>query len=241
MLIFIDKENKIFYIMSPKCGTTTIANMLNVDINYKYPKEELDNLNNPEYKKIIIVRKSIIDRFLSGFYEDLFNNTCYNNMELTFNDYLLFLHKCYTEKIPNVENTYIYNNLNIPLWFGNCSGVYRSITDKNGNFSSHIMSQKYAICNLVNKITCIDNVQVIELNNLSSILPKNVEKKNVKKKIDNEENINISNMTLSYIKANRIIISSKFLDEKQKEIILDMYKEDLLFIEVLEKKFNIKY
>ena len=239
MLIFIDKGNKIIYIMSPKCGTTTIANMLNVDINYKYPKEELDNLNNPEYKKIIIIRKSIIDRFLSGFYEDLFNNTCYNNMEITFNDYLMFLHKCYTEKIPNVDNIHIYNNLNMPLWFGNCSGVYRSITDKNGNFSSHIMSQKYAICNLVNKIICNDNVQVIELNNLSSILPNNIEKKNVKKKIENEENINISNMTLSYIKANRIIISSKFLDEKQKEIILDMYKEDLLFIEMLEKKFNM--
>ena len=82
MLIFIDKENKIFYIMSPKCGTTTIANMLSVDINYKYPKEELDNLNNPEYKKIIIVRKSIIDRFLSGFYEDLFNNITFKELLL---------------------------------------------------------------------------------------------------------------------------------------------------------------
>jgi len=238
MLIFIDNQNKIIYIMSPKCGTTTIANMLSVDINYKYPKEELDNLNNPEYKKIIIVRKSIIDRFLSGFYEDLFNNSCYNNIDITFNDYLLFLHKCYTEKIPNVDNTYIYNNLNIPLWFGNCSGVYRSITDKNGNFSSHIMSQKYAICSLVNKINSINNVQVIELNDLSTILP-NAERKNVKKKIE-DENINISNMSLSYIKENRIIISSNFLDEKQKEIILDMYKDDLLFINALEKKFNMK-
>lgn len=240
MLIFIDNLNKIIYIMSPKCGTTTIANMLSVDINHKYNDKELENLNNPEYKKIIIIRKSIIDRFLSGFYEDLFNNSCYNNIDITFNDYLLFLHKCYTEKIPNVDNTYIYNNLNMPLWFGNCSGVYRSITDKNGNFSSHIMSQKYAICNLVNKINCIDNIQIIELNDLSTILPNNVEKKNVKKKIENIENINISNMTLSYIKANRLIISSTFLDEKQKEIILDMYKDDLIFIDALEKKFNMK-
>ena len=240
MLIFIDNLNKIIYIMSPKCGTTTIANMLSVDINHKYNDKELENLNNPEYKKIIIIRKSIIDRFLSGFYEDLFNNSCYNNIDITFNDYLLFLHKCYTEKIPNVDNTYIYNNLNMPLWFGNCSGVYRSITDKNGNFSSHIMSQKYAICNLVNKINCIDNIQIIELNDLTTILPNNVEKKNVKKKIENIENINISNMTLSYIKENRLIISSTFLDEKQKEIILDMYKDDLIFIDALEKKFNMK-
>lgn len=239
MLIFIDNSNKIIYIMAPKCGTTTIANMLNVSVNHKYSNEELDNLNNPEYKKIIIIRKSIVDRFLSGFYEDLFNNSCYNNMDITFDNYLNFLYKCHNNKIPNVNNINIYNEVNIPVWFGNCSDVYNNITDNNGNFCSHIMSQKYALYNIVNNIKC-KNVEIIELNNLSVILPQ-IEKKNVKNKIDKLPNgLNISDMTLSYIKSNKIIISSIFLNEKQQQIILDIYKEDIVFLNELDEKINIK-
>jgi len=74
MIVFLDETNKVFYIMPPKCGTTTIAKMLNVDLHSIY---DLSNINNTEYKKVIIIRKDIVDRFLSGFYEDLFNNTCY--------------------------------------------------------------------------------------------------------------------------------------------------------------------
>ena len=33
MLFYIDYDNKIIYIMAPKCETSTIANMLNV-INF---------------------------------------------------------------------------------------------------------------------------------------------------------------------------------------------------------------
>jgi hypothetical protein len=239
MLIFIDTPNKIIYIMSPKCGTTTIANMLNINILHKYSKEELDNLNNPEYKKIIIIRKSIIDRFLSGFYEDLFNNNCYNNMNITFDNYLKFLHKCHNNKIPNVNNINIYNGVNIPVWFGNCNGIYSNITDKNGNFCSHIMSQKYALYNIVNNIKC-KNVQIIELNDLSVLLPY-MKEKNVKNKIEKISNgFNISDMTLSYIKSNKIIVSSIFLNEKQQQIILDIYKEDIVFLNELEEKLNIK-
>ena len=157
MLYFTDNCNKIIYIMAPKCGTTSIANMLNVSL---HDKMDLTNLNNPEYKKIIIIRESVIDRFLCGFYEDLFNNTCYDKMDITFNDYLLFLYKCFKEKIPNVTNTKMYNGLNIPVWFGNCSGCTLSITDDNGNFCSHIMSQKYAISGIVKNIQC-KNVELI--------------------------------------------------------------------------------
>lgn len=239
MLIYFDHRNKIIYIMAPKCGTTTIAKMLNVNLHIKYDEKDMKKLNNSEYKKIIIIRKSVIDRFLSGFYEDLFNNTCYDNMHVTFSDYLLFLYECFKKRIPNVNNMNIYNNKNVPVWFGNCSGVTRNITDDNGNFKSHLMSQKYAINNIVNNIKC-KNVQVIDINDLSNILP-TTEKCNVKKKIEEIPNgFDVSSTLLSTLKSKRIIISDIFLDEKQKMIILDMYKEDLLFFNELEQKFKLK-
>ena len=236
MILFIDYNNKIVYIMSCKCGTTTIANMLNIDINTEYDNDTINNtLNNPEYKKIIIIRKSIIDRFLSGFYEDLFNNFCYDNMNITFNDYLLFLQKCYKEKIPNVNNLNVYNNnLDIPVWFGNCSNVSLNITDENGNFCSHIMSQKYHIQNIVNAINC-KNVEIIELSKLNTILP-NIERYNEKEKI--QVYVNISNLSLSEIKLNKLIITKKYLNKRQKKIILDIYKEDRDFFNELNEKFN---
>ena len=237
MIFYIDFINKIIYIMAPKCGTTTISNILNVDLHKEYSEVDLNNLNNPEYKKIIIIRESVIDRFLSGFYEDLFNNSCYDNMNITFNDYLIFLYNCYKEKKPNVNNINI-NNINIPVWFGNCSNQTLNITDKEGNFCSHIMSQKYAISNIVNMIEC-KNIKIIDLKNLSDILPKSTKKFNIKEKIEKlPDKINFSEISLSYIKSNRLIISSKFLNEKQKEIILDIYKEDLLFFNELEEKFK---
>jgi len=237
MLLFIDNCNKIIYIMAPKCGTNSIADLLHVNIHKEYTNSELDNLNNPEYKKIIIIRKFIIDRFLSGFYEDLFNNTCYNNMDITFNDYLLFLYKCYKDKIPNVNNMNVYNGLDIPIWFGNCSKVSRSITNHNGDFCSHIQSQKYSIFNIINEIKC-KNIQLIELNNLSLIIPQ-IKKKNVKKKmLKIPNNFDISNLSLAHIKRNIIIIPSNYLTTFQKQIILDMYEEDIKFFRELEEKFK---
>jgi hypothetical protein len=236
MIMFIDYNNKIVYIMACKCGTTTIANMLNVNIHTEYDNDTINNtLNNSEYKKIIIIRKSIIDRFLSGFYEDLFNNFCYDNMDITFNDYLLFLQKCYKEKIPNVNNLNVYNNnLDIPVWFGNCSNVSLNITDETGNFCSHIMSQKYHICNIVNAINC-KNVEIIELSKLNTILP-NIERYNKKEKI--KVYVNISNLSLNEIKLNKLIITKKYLNKRQKKIILNIYKEDRDFFNELNEKFN---
>jgi hypothetical protein len=222
--------------MPVKCGTTTIANILSVDLQHCYTREELNNLNNPEYKKIIIIRKNLIDKFLSGFYEDLFNNSCYDTMDIAFNYYLFFLYKCYKEKRANL-NTIEINNVTIPIWFGNCSNVYKNITDKNGNFCSHLQTQKYSIYHIIQYITC-KNTFLIELNNLSSILP--IDKKcNTKNKLNTLPNdVNILNITLSNMKKNKIIFSEHVLNKTQKDIILDMYKEDVLFINELEKKFN---
>jgi hypothetical protein len=227
--------------MAPKCGTTTIAGMLNVHLHIEYSVSELDNLNNPEYKKIIIIRKNVIDRFLSGFYEDLFNNYCYDNLDVTFNDYLLFLYKCFKEKIKNVNNMNVYNNnLDAPVWFGNCSELTLNITDENGNFCSHIMSQKYALSYIINKINC-KNVQIVELNNLSSLLNLREEnEKNKKIKISNiQDDFIFSKIYLSEIKKKRIIIPSNYLNKKQQKKILEMYEEDTIFFNELEKKFNV--
>jgi hypothetical protein len=45
-------------------------------------------------------------------------------------------------------------------------------------------------------------------------------------------------LMLSYIKKNRIIINENLLTDKQKEIILDIYNEDIIFINNLEEKFS---
>ena len=219
--------------MSPKCGTTTIANFLGVCQHHKYNEEEINNLNNPEYKKIIIIRQNICDRFLSGFYEDLFNNTCYDNMNITFDNYLNFLYYCFKNKIPNVNNTKVYNDLDIPIWFGNCSNYSLNITDDNGNYCSHIMSQKYAISHIINQIYC-KNVFLIDINNLSSILQYSTIRCNVKKKTY----YNISEIPLSQIKFNKIIISEISLNEIQKKKILEIFDEDIIFINELKNKYD---
>ena len=228
MILFIDNDNKKIYIVAPKCGNTTIARMLNVNLHYNY-KNELDKLNNPEYTKIIVVR-NVVDRFLSGFYEDFFNSgKCYNNMDITFDEYLLFLYKCYKEKIPNVNNIN-----NIPLWWG--KNQVLNITNDEGNFCSHIQSQKFAISHIINSLTC-NNIQIMDTNNLSSItnIKENVKVKNIPKDFD------ISTSYLSYMKKNNIIISSNLLTSSQINIILEMYEDDVKLIHDLQNKcFNLQ-
>ena len=231
MLIFLN--NKIYYIMAPKCGTTTISNMLNINLHSKC---DLSNINNPQYKKVIIIRKDLVNRFLSGFYEDLFNNYCYSNIDIKFNDYLLFLYDCFQKKHPNVDNMKIYNEQDIPIWFGNCSNLSLPITDDKGVFISHIQSQYFAINKIVSLIENKTNVVVVELNNLSKYL-NNTIRENVKQKI--HFNSNFSELPLLYIKNNRIIINNDVLTNNEKELILKIYKEDEIFINNLEYKFCV--
>lgn len=223
--------------MAPKCGTTSIASMLNEDMLKDYTNEIIEHLNNPEYKKIIIIRRSIISRFLSGFYEDLLNNSCYDNMDITFHDYLLFLYNCYKKKIPNVSivNTF---DVKYPIWFGEHSNVKLSITDENGLFCSHIMSQKYAISNTTNIITC-KNVQLIELEKLSKWIS-NVSKCNVKNKNTHDfSNCSFSNLKISYIKSNEIIVSKESLTDDEINMINEIYNEDYVFLQELVDKYGI--
>jgi hypothetical protein len=47
-----------------------------------------------------------------------------------------------------------------------------------------------------------------------------------------------SELSLSYIKKNKIIIYENLLNDKQKEIILEIFKEDNIYINELEEIFS---
>jgi len=153
-------------------------------------------------------------------------------MNITFDQYLMFLYNCFNKKIPDVNNINSYNGLDIPVWFGNCSNVKLNVTDKNGNFCSHIMSQKYCLSHIINKITC-KNVFLIDIKNLSTILEEKTLKRNDKEK----KEYNISTLHLASIKKNKIIVSEKSLNLKQKIYIKEIYEEDIIFIKNLKEKY----
>ena len=233
MILYIDYNKKNVYIMAPKCGSTSVAHYLNIDVNHEYMVK--DELINDDFKKYIILRKDVVERFLSGFYEDLFNNTCYDNMNITFHEYLLFLYKCFTEKIPDVNNLSVYLNKDIPVWFGNSSNVSLNITDYQGNFFSHLLTQKYAINHIIDIIEG-NNVTIVELNELSQILSPNNERMN--QKIRNKYDFKLSNVELCDIKKNRIIMSKDGLNEEEINLILKMYEEDIIMINELINKYK---
>jgi hypothetical protein len=233
MFLFKDDIKKHVFIMAPKCGTNTIANYLNKNILYS----EHDNyslLSNDDYKKIIIYRNDIIDRFLSGFYEDLFNNSCYDNLEISFYDYLSCLYECFKLKISNLNNLFFFFKKDIPIWFGNCSNKTLTITNNKGVFCSHIGSQKYFISHLLNQIKG-KNVQIIEINDLYKITNDMEKKYSKEKKI---YNIDLSKIKICDMKKNSIIISKVCLHEKYKEMILEIYEEDILLINKITEDYE---
>jgi len=231
MIIFIDYKKKIVFICPPKCGNNSIAKYLNIPLHNEYSNDDiLSVLNDDNYIKLFVIRKNIIERFLSGFYEDLFNNACYDNLEITFKDYLKFLFLCFKNKINNVKNIEINGNI-LPIYYGNCSNLELSITDENGNFQSHIQTQKYTLQHYVN----FYNIKLIEINDLNILFGKNI---NLNKKEKINEKINISNIKLKLLKKNLIIINSDCLTDSEKEIILEIYNEDITFIKELESTFK---
>jgi len=123
---------------------------------------------------------------------------------------------------------------NSPVWFGNCSKVYKNITDNNGHFQSHIQSQTYAISDIINSIKD-NNIQLLNLNDLSKFIKMNVIKN---KKDKTDYNIDISNLNMCHLKKNYILFSKKNLKTNQTEIILKMYNEDLIFINKLSSKYK---
>jgi hypothetical protein len=232
MIIYIDKLDKNIYIAAPKCGSTSIASKIGVHVcNDEYSIENnINYIQDASYKKIIVYRKNIIGRFLSGFFEDLFNNSCYNTMEITFETYIYFLYKCYKDKIQNVINLECIGYPDIGVWFGNCSNVTLSITDENGNFRSHIQSQEYSTNMYIEQITD-SNVILCELNKLDYFI-----KKHENIKVENYS-IDISGLSLKYIKENCIIVKS-IKNKKLENMILEMYESDIYFINKLKEKYQ---
>ena len=130
----------------------------------------------------------------------------------------------------------IYNTQDIPIWYGNCAGCSLAITNDKGDFTSHLISQCFAIKDIVSLLENKTNVVVVELNKLSTYL-NNTLRENVKQSIYFDGKF--SEMTLSYIKEQRIIINDDSLTNNQKKLILEMYEEDKIFINNLENKFCV--
>ncbi len=232
MIIFIDDINKIVYIMAPKCGSTSIAKHLNVNNIFTYEDEkQIHVLKSNDYLKIIIYRKNIYARFMSGFYEDLISTNCYNEMDINFGSYLLFLYNCFINKIPEVNNLY-YNGKTYPLGYG--GDLLLPITNNQGVFVSHIQSQKKAISYIINIIEG-NNVKICELSNLNKLINNIHENKKDFKPI----NINLDITKLNVLKNNNISVDYTYLTETHKELIDKIYKEDYDFIDNLIKQYEM--
>lgn len=229
MIIFIDYNKLFCYIVAPKCGNTTIANHLNLHLLNNY-----DNfykiLGDEKFTKILVLR-SIYSRFLSGFYEDLFNNNCYNDIDTTFNKYLLFLKKITDDKEKNIVTIQYYYKQIKPIYWGQCSNVKLPITNDNGTLWGHIRGFKHSVEEYVKNS---NNIKLLDINNLSNFLDSH-DKKNVKKK---NYNSTIGSTRLSCIKKKKLIINEKKLTQKQKDIIDHIYKEDFEYIKYLKNTYE---
>jgi len=235
MIIFIDYKNHKCYIASCKCGNTTIAAHLKLPLHTKYSNNEIVRvLRDADFQKIIIIR-DILDRFYSGFCEDIKNNTCYENIHISFYEYCLFLKHCYDNKLKNVNNiNAFYKKSNVPIWWGNCGNKNKPITNSDGQLDGHIISQYNSIINFVNIIKDANNkMLILDINNLTL----NSEIKN-KKTYSNTSQLNYDSK-LSEIK--NYITDHKVFPNKNKMynkeiicIINDIYKQDYEFIESLK-------
>ena len=216
MKFFLDNNKKRIFIVPPKCGNTSISKYLNVPLHSVFPN--IDKLLIDEtFVKIIIIRHNVIDRFLSGFYEDLFNNICYENVDISFTNYLNFLNHCFINKIKNVNNLNVQNgNKDQYICFGNCSNVSLPITNNKGIFVSHIQPQ-YITWN--HPFLKSKNIELLKIENINDFLNINI-RENIKNK--KTYNINLDELKLSDMKKNKIIINSDCLKDKHINIILNI-------------------
>ena len=96
---------------------------------------------------------------------------------------------------------------------------------------SHIQSQKYQIKNY---LTC-KNIKLLEIKDINKFLNNDIHKNiKLKKLLD----INLYTTELKELKQKRLIINDETLEEEYKNIILNMYKEDIELIQYLENKYE---
>lgn len=247
MPIYIDYIDNRCFILSPKCGTQTISKYLKIPINISYERDEIiEILKDKDFRKIIVIR-DIYDRFFSGFYEDLKNNNCYLNLDITFFEYIKFLLFCYDNKVKNVNNLNVYfkdkNNL---IEWGGCSSLNLNITDQDGNLSGHIVHQFNHIKPYINILDVNDNVEVIDVNELSKITNIHENNKTYNKyyncQNNNSEKKFDYNSKLSDIKKSGIFPKKeKMINPTIKRILKHIYINDLKLINQIKNTFsNIK-
>lgn len=241
MTIYIDYVNKHCFILSPKCGTQTISKFLNLPLNMSYDKNELIKvLKDPEIKKIIVVRE-VVGRFLSGFYEDLKNNNCYFNLDISFEDYINFICYCYDNKIKNVNNLNVfYKNNDTLIEWGQCSSLHLPITDSLGNLSGHIIHQIAHIKPYTNMLNENDNVEIIDISELNKFtnICENSKPYDINKSIDNIKKYNFNSL-LSELKKDEVFPKKeKMINPHIESIINHIYESDSKFIEDIKIKFN---
>lgn len=236
MTIFIDFINSRCFILSPKCGTQTLSKYLKIPINMSYEKSEILNiLKDKSFKKIIVVR-DVIDRFFSGFYEDLKNNKCYLDMNLSFFEYIKFICYCHDNKIKNVNNTSIYypDNNNLIYW-GGCSRLNLPITDSSGNLSGHIISQKIHLRSCVDLLEPDDNVEIIDITELTKIT--NIQE-NVKSYTEEDNKYNYDTLISDLKKAKIYPKKEYMLNKVITNIINHIYISDIIYIKSIKNKFK---
>lgn len=205
-------------------------------------------LQNNDFSKII-VKRNILERFLSGFYEDLRNNCCYCFIDITFYEYCLFLKHCFDNKLKCVKNLNVFfTNVDMPIWWGSSSDTSTNpITDDEGNISGHIISQTKCIKNLVSQIRG-KNVKIIEQHEIHlNLHSENKEIKNKNMYITSNENVDSMlspNIKLSVLKKmflhNENLPTIKELYNTEIiEIINHIYKDDYVYFNYLDEHYKV--
>lgn len=234
MPIFVCHLKKIVVITSPKCGSTSLRECFE-NIEHYEENKILQLLN--EYKIYIVYNENIKRRFLSGFYEDLINNSCYDEMNISFSDYIDILYNIHLNKTKNV-NKIQHNNKEYDIWWGECSNNKSNITNENGVFVSHIQTQKYSTINYSNIFEENHNVELLKLKDIS-FLTNNIHKNKSEKKHDFLiEKLDITNILLKDIKKNVLIHTQNIFSEEIEKKIIEMYEEDEEYIYFLKLKFK---
>lgn len=237
MSILVSEKHKILFILSHKCGQCTISTYLKrLDNNTNDIHADYYNDNRKEiseeylsYFKILILRNPY-ERFVSGFLQECIiqNNEKYKKIDMTFEEYCLFLLSIYDK---NNINKYSIN--------------FTHNDEKNVNkLDGHLQSQFVEISDALNMYGKSIDI-ITDLKNINNVL----------KTINNKLNVNIitteKNNAKKYFKeythsATKMLISdiakgrsyptwNYFYNDKIKNIIDQIYHEDFDLL----KKYNM--
>ncbi len=242
MRFFVDDIHKFCYIVAPKCGNSSIAKNLGVPvlINYSEDKKR-EILFDSTYTKVIIVRQNLVDRFLSGLYEEMFpksgiNGEIYANINLTFGEFLESLFAIIKSRAPNVQTishpSSTFASEAAAQWRIESFGG--PITDEFGTLVTHMGSQFWWISDIVRVMLTAPTPQpwtVIDTANICQALDMPIVK-NVKKKISYSPKF-YQRLYISEIIQKKRIATRDCLTAAQLQEILALFAHDQQFIDLL--------